>query len=142
MSEYQAMNWLCNRSLEGYDTQIREEVDYFLEYYKTLRPVIFLSYEREAYFSKDGSDFRVTFDDHIFFRETDLSLSAEVGGISLLEEGKCLMEIKCSGGIPLWMTHMLSEEQIYKTSFSKYGTAYQKYIFPRIMKERRDGSSI
>ena len=35
------------------------------------------------------------------------------------------MEIKCSGGIPLWMTQVLSKEHIYKTSFSKYGTAYK-----------------
>jgi hypothetical protein len=38
------------------------------------------------------------------------------------------MELKCSGGIPLWMTRVLSKERIYKTSFSKYGTAYQKFI--------------
>ena len=42
------------------------------------------------------------------------------------------MEIKCSGGIPLWMTHVLTENQIYKTSFSKYGTAYQNIIFPQL----------
>ncbi len=38
------------------------------------------------------------------------------------------MEIKTSGGIPLWMTHVLAQEKIYKTSFSKYGTAYEKMI--------------
>ena len=36
-----------------------------------------------------------------------------------------MMEIKCSYGMPLWLTKLLSEEHIYKTSFSKYGTAYQ-----------------
>ena len=40
------------------------------------------------------------------------------------------MEIKCSGGIPLWMVDVLSEEHIYKTSFSKYGTAYETVIYP------------
>ena len=45
------------------------------------------------------------------------------------------MEIKCSGGIPMWMTRVLSEEHIYKTSFSKYGTAYQTMIFPKLMRE-------
>ena len=34
------------------------------------------------------------------------------------------MEIKTSGAIPLWLTRFLSENKIYKTSFSKYGTAY------------------
>jgi hypothetical protein len=45
------------------------------------------------------------------------------------------MEIKCSGGIPLWMTQVLSEEHIYKTSFSKYGTAYSRYIQPEMQRE-------
>ena len=29
MPERVAMDWLCNRKLEEYDTQIREEIDYF-----------------------------------------------------------------------------------------------------------------
>jgi hypothetical protein len=44
------------------------------------------------------------------------------------------MEIKCSGGIPLWMTEVLSKEKIYKTSFSKYGIAYKTLIFPQTHK--------
>ena len=51
-------------------------------------------------------------------------------GAPLLEDGLVLMEIKCAGGIPLWMTGILSKEHIYKTSFSKYGSAYQKMIWP------------
>ena len=41
------------------------------------------------------------------------------------------VELKCSGGIPLWMTQVLSREKIYKTPFSKYGTAYRTLIFPQ-----------
>jgi hypothetical protein len=39
-----------------------------------------------------------------------------------------LMELKCPGAIPLWMTNILSEEHIYKTSFSKYGKAYCSFM--------------
>ena len=28
--------------------------------------------------------------------------------------------------LPLWMVRILSQLEIYKTSFSKYGTAYQR----------------
>ena len=35
------------------------------------------------------------------------------------------MELKVSGGFPLWMARVLSEQQLFKVSFSKYGTAYQ-----------------
>lgn len=113
------------------DGQIPEEIDYFLDYYGTLRPVAFLSYEREAYAAKDGSDFRVTFDENILCRQEDLSLASEPYGAPLLTEGRTLMEIKCSGGLPMWMAHALSRERIYQTSFSKYGTAYQTLIYPR-----------
>ena len=35
------------------------------------------------------------------------------------------MEAKVAGGLPLWMARVLSEQGIFKTSFSKYGAAYQ-----------------
>ena len=113
------------------EEQIVEEIEYFMDYYRGLHPVVFLSYEREAYYEKNGGDFRVTFDDHILCRQEELSLESEIWGTPLLEEGKVLMEIKCSGGIPLWMTHVLSQEHIYETSFSKYGTAYETMIYPK-----------
>ena len=131
LPETEAMEWLCNEQQCHKHTQISEEVDYFLDYYKTLHPTVFLSYEREAYYSNDGGDFRVTFDDNILCRQEDLSLQSDAYGTPILPEGKVLMEIKCSGGIPLWMTAVLSREKIYKTSFSKYGTAYRTLIFPQ-----------
>ena len=78
--------------------------------------MVFLSYEREAFYALDGGDFRITFDENILYREEDISLESPVYGIPLLEEGQTLMEIKTSGGIPLWMSH---------TFFSKYGLAYR-----------------
>ena len=127
----EAMAWLSGERHTDKHTQISEEVDFFIEYYETLHPTVFLSYEREAYYSNDGTDFRVTFDDTILCRQDDLSLTSEVYGTSILPEGKVLMEIKCSSGIPLWMTEILSKEKIYKTPFSKYGTAYRTLIFPQ-----------
>ncbi len=132
LSYRSATQWLEGKGRPEKSTQIAAEIDYFLSHYQTLCPTVFLSYEREAYFAKDGSDFRITFDDKVLCRQEDLSLKSEVYGTPILPEGKVLMEIKCSGGIPLWMTKILSEEKIYKTSFSKYGTAYKTIIFPAI----------
>jgi len=127
----EAMAWLSGEKHCRQHTQIAREIDYFLSYYGAVRPAVFLSYEREAYYCNDGSDFRVTFDDSILCRQEDLSLESEVYGRPILPEGKVLMEIKCSGGIPLWLTQVLSQEKIFKTSFSKYGTAYEMLIFPQ-----------
>ena len=38
------------------------------------------------------------------------------------------MEVKTSGGIPLWMSRVLTQNHLYKTSFSKYGAAYRDII--------------
>ena len=149
LPESDAMKWTCRfaRSSSGSDVpgQMASEIDYFLSYYGTLKPAVFLSYDRLAYKMKDSStdcgtsantgaghdrDFRITFDENILFRDYDLSLTSDVYGTPLLEEGKILMELKCSGGLPLWLVKVLSEEHIYKTSFSKYGKAYSEYILP------------
>ena len=132
LPESEAMQWVCGGQSCGEKSQISEEINYFLRYYQTLRPAVFLSYEREAFYAKDQLDFRVTFDDTILCRQTELSLQSEVYGDPILPEGMTMMEIKCSGGIPMWMAHTLSEQHIYKTSYSKYGTAYQTLIYPKL----------
>ena len=119
-----------DRHLEALIDQISREIGYFMKYYESLTPAVFLSYEREAYYGRNDSSFRVTFDENILCRQYDLSLESGVYGAPLLDRDHILMEIKCGGGIPLWMTHVLSDQKIYKTSFSKYGTAYQTLIFP------------
>ena len=113
------------------ETQIAEEINYFRQYYKNLKPAVFLSYEREAYYSLDGSDFRVTFDENILYRENELNLGGDIYGTPLLEGGKTLMEIKTSGGYPLWMSHILTELNVYKASFTKYGAAYRSIMANR-----------
>lgn len=136
MPEAQAMKWMSAAENRGPDSQISREIDYFREHYGTLRPAVFLTYEREAYYCKQGGDFRVTFDENILCRLEDISLTSQAWGTPLIPEGFALMELKCSGGVPLWMTHVLSEEHIYITSFSKYGTAYQTMILPNMIKGR------
>lgn len=132
LSEMSAMSWVSGEGSCEEESQVSKEIDYFLSYYETLHPVVFLSYEREAYYSLSGDDFRITFDDTILCRQEDISLESDVWGTPLLEEGKVLMEIKCSAGIPLWLLRILSEEHIYKTSFSKYGAAYRTIIYPQL----------
>ena len=117
---------LCSSRPLPVHSQIAEEINYFCSYYQNLSPAVFLSYDRAAFCSRDGSDFRITFDENILFRQKAFSFERGIYGTPVLEKGLTLMELKTSGGIPLWMTHWLSKNRIFKTSFSKYGTAYQK----------------
>ena len=132
LSEREAMAWVCREARCPRDTQISREIDYFMDFYGKLIPTVFLAYDREAYYDVGGGDFRVTFDDRILCRQTDVRLTSDVYGTPILPDGEVLMEVKCSGGLPLWLVEMLSRERIYKTSFSKYGEAYRTLIFPPI----------
>ena len=120
-----AMDMVCNKNKLNNETQISNEISYFISFYENLQPSVFLSYEREAYFCLENTDLRITFDENILYRDYDLDLCKDAYGDLVLEKGYSMMEIKCSYGMPLWLTKLLSEEHIYKTSFSKYGTAYQ-----------------
>lgn len=118
-------------------SQIANEIEYFRSYYDDLHPTVFLSYEREAFYSLDGGDFRVTFDENILYRQQDLSLSSDIYGIPVIDPDQTLMEIKTSGGLPLWMSHELNRLRLYQTSFSKYGRAYQHIYTKSKMKSQR-----
>ncbi len=107
------------------NTQIFREIAFTRKRYQNLQPVILLSYEREAFYDKDNADFRITFDENILMRDKDLSLSSGIYGTPILSSEKVLMEVKTADAIPLWLVNVLSQEHIYKTSFSKYGTAYR-----------------
>lgn len=119
-------------------SQVADEIEYFRSYYTGLHPTVFLSYEREAFYSLDESDFRVTFDENILYRNHDFSLGSETYGTSLLKEGQSLMEIKTTGGIPLWMCDELNKHKIFHTSFSKYGLAYKDMMFKSNTLRRRN----
>ena len=125
-----ALDWICRGIKPGEDPQIVREIDYFKSFYGALSPTVFLGYDRVAYYAADGSDFRVTFDRNIRFRQENIRLDGSSEGQALLPEGMVLMEVKSIGGMPLWMTGTLTKLGVFKTSFSKYGTAYEKYIFP------------
>lgn len=129
MPIHEAMAWLAGENTLKPPTQIGEEIHYFRDFYGELRPAVFLSYEREAFYSLDGSDFRITLDENILARDRDPDLCSEVYGTPILPEGMTLLEVKAPGAIPLWLTNFLSGNKIYKTSFSKYGTAYQNMLF-------------
>lgn len=107
------------------DTQISREIDYCMDYYKGLAPAIFLAYDRQACYGKNDHDFRMTFDENIRWRDDDLSLDKGFYGSQILGEDMVLLEIKVANAMPMWLVRFLNSNHIYKTSYSKYVTAYK-----------------
>ena len=127
IKESEAALWLSGGKAP-YNTQIAREIDYFISHYETLKPAAFISYDREAFFARDDNDFRISFDTDILSRTYDMSLQKDAYGERIIDEDMCIMEIKVSKGMPMWLVRYLSENRIYKTSFSKYGNAYKLFI--------------
>ena len=83
-----------------------------------------------AYFGREDSSVRITFDTNIRSREEELSLGAGDLGDPLLRWDQYLMEIKVAGAMPMWLSSILARLEIYPHSFSKYGTIYKQTILP------------
>ena len=126
--------------------QIMKEINYFMSMYPGIGPAMALSYDRLAYNWVSAEDntaadvnasssvetlscykpaIRITADTNIRYRRSQLDLRYGAKGTELLEPGMHLIEIKLEGGMPLELSRALNELEIYPTSFSKYGRAYQ-----------------
>ena len=114
-----------DKGIMPFHSQIISEIDYALRYYHNPKPKMFIACEREAWKSTDDPGLRFTFDKSIRYRSTNLSLGLGSNGIELIPEYYALMEIKIPGSMPLWLTHILCDLNIYPVSFSKYGSAYK-----------------
>lgn len=105
-----------------HNLQVLNEIDYFLSRYNVI-PTVYIAYDRKAY---TLGDFRVTFDRNIRTRRFDLNLEMGTYGTPLLLENQWLMEVKSEYALPLWFVKCLSENHLYATSFSKYGSEFKQ----------------
>lgn len=126
MSYLEAVNYLCRKIIpEAKNPQIIEEINYFMTFYPRIRPAVSLFYDRTAYYGTQDSELRLTFDKNIRFRFSDFDLAKGSHGEPLLGSNKSILEIKCIGAMPLWLSHALDKHGIYPASYSKYGEAYK-----------------
>lgn len=130
MSAVEAERYLAGQSRPPEEGQILREIDFFLQTHE-VSPKAFIACEREAWVDREEPELRITFDRNLRWRDTDLHLTAGSGGEPLLPDGEVLMEIKIPGAAPLWLAHLLSELEIFPTSFSKYGTCYRQDLLEK-----------
>ena len=109
------------------DDQISREINWFLHVWQP-KPAAFIGYDREAWSGREDDELRITFDTNLRGRCWDLDLRSGSFGELILPSDSILMELKFTGGAPLWLSHLLSENGVYPTSFSKYGTYYKSLM--------------
>ncbi len=109
-------------------SQIRREIDSFLEMYPGIAPKMAICYKRIAMAGVEDPKLRITFDKDITWRTKDLSLKKGNYGREILEKGQHLMEVKIGNAFPIELSKMFSELGIFPISFSKYGRGYLEMI--------------
>jgi len=107
------------------NVQVTKEICEMFNRYEGLAPAVFIAYDRIAMFGKDNPELRVTFDTNIRTRRENPTFEFGTDGTQLLPPDKYLMEIKIPNAMPMFLARYLSENQIYNSSFSKYGKEYE-----------------
>ena len=99
-----------------------DEIDYIMNFYNPEAKVL-IAYDRECYSSTTENDVRITLDTNIRYRTDHVTLY-EDGSEKKLAEGVVMLEVKAMDRYPMWLVRILSEMNLRRTSFSKYGTIY------------------
>ena len=141
MTGRQAEAWLSGAAEPPEDSQMTREIQWFLRENRP-SPKVLIACERTSWRSREDPELRITFDERIRWREKELSFAAGSGGALLLPNGEVLMELKIPGAAPLWLAHLLSEQALFPTSFSKYGVCYKNHLLQEYMQEYIKGEMI
>ncbi|MBQ8002924.1 MAG: polyphosphate polymerase domain-containing protein [Clostridia bacterium] len=123
--------------------QVVKEIDVIAKN-MALMPKVVLCYDRQAFFgtqSEDG-DLRVTFDTNIRARRDELDLRLGSHGQRILDENYVLMEVKVDKSVPLWLARLMSENNVRKRRFSKYGTEFSQYVLKRYLQEEDENERV
>lgn len=130
MTAAEAEKYLSGEAPAPEQSQVSREIDWFLRLHRP-EARVFIACDREAYVAVEDNELRFTFDKHIRWRETGLSLCAGDSGEELLDGDTVLMEIKLPEAAPIWLAELLSELEIYPRGFSKYGTCYKNKLIEK-----------
>lgn len=105
--------------------QVAKELQYYFKMNK-VAPALYVQYDRLALFGKEDKSFRMTFDRNVRTRRSNFQFGESDIDEMLLPDGIYIMEIKILGAMPLWLTALLSEHQLFSHGFSKYGVKYKQ----------------
>ena len=117
MTLAQTRDFFAGKEVPHDNPQIENELKYFLKFYEGIAPAMYLSYDRLAYCGAEDPSLRLTFDTHILYREEQKELDKGIWGKELLPAGVRVMEIKIPNAMPLWLSAILDELEIYPASF-------------------------
>lgn len=124
------------------NAQVLRELNAFLSDHPSAIPMVNISYRRLAFLGKNDPSLRISFDQDILARRDNVAPHEGIYGDALLSDNRFLMEIKATGSYPLWLVNILSSLNICRASFSKYGTAYLRWMEQALHHPETDETAI
>ncbi|HFI0214313.1 TPA: polyphosphate polymerase domain-containing protein [Streptococcus suis] len=107
------------------DEIVTSELEILRERYGTIKPKMYIYYDRVSYKGIEDKKIRLTIDKNLLYRDYHVSATDGKFGEALLDPDKVIMEIKVPEQLPDWLLDLLEKYQLEKQSFSKYGNAYK-----------------
>ncbi len=107
------------RLLNETDRKVIDEV-WIMKHRRKLKPKSVVSYKRMAFEGRYDRRFRLTFDNALKVRKTDLEDFKNQGGIYALSPKSVIMEVKFNQIIPVWMINILNRYDLISIKISKY----------------------
>lgn len=102
------------------EVQVYNEV-IALEQLYYLRPIIFIRYQRKAFWAEGDERLRITFDSDLSYDVVNHDCLSPLENIQLMLGGdQIVMEIKANGRIPFWVLDVIKEFSCRMVRFSKY----------------------
>lgn len=121
---FSAINFL-NGVEDIEDKAFADNMEIFMGKYPTMKPKMYIYYDRLSMKAKDSNKVRLTVDSNLTYRDINLDDLTNKSGKALLDSNYSIVEIKLNQEMPEWLEEVLENHQIEKGSFSKYGTAYK-----------------
>lgn len=112
----------------GYANSL-DDAEKFLHhiYKRTLKPVVLVVYEREAFYSKFDGRLRLTFDKNLrynLFPSMDKLYNDD--NLKPSMPAHFVFEVKFGHGFPKWLTNILTEFKLSRMAISKYTICLEK----------------
>lgn len=112
---------------------------YFMHliYRDALRPIIKISYKREAFFHRFNRTLRLTFDYHL-----RSNLQPDINGLFTEQEmvvsipRHFIWEVKFISGLPSWLLSIIANYQLQQQPLSKYNICLEKHLMQERIKSR------
>lgn len=107
----------------------REDAEKFLHHVfkKSLKPIVLVVYDREAYYSKFDSNLRITLDKNLrYLMQPSLNKLYTERDMKYALRNKFIFEVKFNKGFPKWLKNMISEFQLSRKALSKYTICLDK----------------